>query len=159
MYRLLAMDVDGTLTDGAVYMDGSGTEFKRFDIQDGMGIARFRNAGGRIALISGRYSPATELRAQELHVDYLINGGGEKLPQLCRIAAGLGLKSSEVAYVGDDVNDIECARWAGLGVAVANAVKELIDAADMTTKREGGHGAVREVVELLLSENAKECER
>ena len=158
MYKLFAMDVDGTLTDGSVLMDGSGSEYKRFNIQDGMGIARFRAAGGKVAFISGRYSAATELRARELHVDFLANGIGEKLPKLIQIADQLGIKPSEVAYIGDDVNDLDCARWVGLGIAVANAVPELKEAADLVTTREGGNGAVREVADLLLSSNRKETE-
>lgn len=158
MIRLLAMDVDGTLTDGGVYMDGSGNEWKRFDIQDGMGISRFRAAGGLIALISGRFSPATERRAKDLHVDFLANGVGEKLSVLCKISAQAGLKAEEVAYVGDDVNDIACASWAGLGVAVSNAVPELKAAVQYVTSRSGGHGAIREVSDMILLKNAEEVQ-
>ena len=150
MYRLLAMDVDGTLTDGGVYLSAGGDEFKRFDIQDGMGIALFRKAGGKVALISGRYSMATEIRAHELDVDYLVNGTAEKLVSLQKIADRIGVTASEVVYAGDDLNDIDCARWAGLGVAVANAVPEMKDAADMTTERSGGAGAIREIVDRIL---------
>ena len=156
MHRLLAMDVDGTLTDGGVYLSASGDEFKRFDIQDGMGIALFRKAGGKVALISGRYSLATELRARELDVDYLVNGTADKLAALQQIAGKIGVTASEVVYVGDDLNDIDCARWAGLGVAVANAVSELKDVANQTTVRSGGLGAVREVVDSVLKMNETE---
>ena len=150
MYRLLAMDVDGTLTDGGVYLCASGDEFKRFDIQDGMGIALFRKECGKVALISGRYSMATELRARELDVDFLVNGTADKLTSLQKIAERLGVLASEVVYAGDDLNDIACVRWAGLGVAVANAVPELKAAADLTTERSGGAGAIREVVAKIL---------
>ena len=94
MYCLLAMDVDGTLTDGGIYLSASGDEFKRFDIQDGMGIALFRKKGGKVALISGRYSIATEKRALELNVDYLVNGTADKLTSLKIIANKLGFSSS-----------------------------------------------------------------
>lgn len=150
MYRLFAMDVDGTLTDGGVYVGSNGDEFKRFDIQDGMGIALFRKAGGKVALISGRRSGATERRARELNVDFLVNGTHDKLTELKNIAAGLGISADEVIYAGDDVNDIECARWAGLGVAVANAVSALKREAGRVTERSGGAGAVREIVELAF---------
>ena len=80
------MDVDGTLTDGGIYLSANGDEFKRFDIQDGMGIALFRKKGGKVALISGRYSIATEKRALELNVDYLVNGTADKLTSLKKIA-------------------------------------------------------------------------
>ncbi len=150
MYKLLAMDVDGTLTDGGIYIDGGGSEYKRFDIQDGMGIVLFRKSGGKVALISGRFSAATERRARELNVDFLVNGCGEKLPILREIVAKAGALASEVSYVGDDVNDVECVKWAGLGVAVANAVPELTAVADYKTTRRGGDGAIREVVDYIL---------
>lgn len=156
MYCLLAMDVDGTLTDGGIYLSANGDEFKRFDIQDGMGIALFRKKGGKVALISGRYSIATEKRALELNVDYLVNGTADKLTSLKIIANKLGFSSAEVVYMGDDLNDIDCADWAGLGVAVANAVPELKSVATITTERSGGAGAVREVVDLVLKKNETE---
>lgn len=156
MYRLLAMDVDGTLTDGGVYVSADGDEFKRFDIRDGMGISSFRRSGGVVALISGRYSAATERRAKELKVDFLVNGASEKLPALKEIAARCGFAPSEVIYAGDDINDIECVRWAGMGVAVANAADALRVCADYVTRRRGGEGAVREIVDRALELNAKE---
>ena len=156
MYRLLAMDVDGTLTDGGVYISAAGDEFKRFDIQDGMGIAMFRKAGGKVALISGRYSAATERRARELGVDYLVNGTDDKLTVLRKITEGLNMTASEVVYVGDDLNDVACVQWAGLGAAVGNAVPALREAAGFTTENNGGAGAVRELVEYVLELNRKE---
>lgn len=155
MIKLFAMDVDGTLTDGGVYIGSNGEEFKRFDIQDGMGIARFHRAGGKVALISGRYSGATERRAKELKFDVIVNGAGEKLPVLREIAEKLNLTPDEVAYAGDDINDIDCIKWAGFGVAVANAIPEVKEAADYCTQRRGGEGAVREIVDILLMMNAK----
>lgn len=156
MFRLLAMDVDGTLTDGSVFIDAAGNEFKRFDIQDGMGMALFRKAGGKVAWISGRFSAVTELRARELHVDFLANGVAEKLPVLRKIAAEAGVTAGEVIFIGDDVNDRECVRWAGLGVAVANAVPALKASASHVTQRSGGSGAIREVVDMVLASEAGE---
>ena len=156
MFRLLAMDVDGTLTDGSVFIDAAGNEFKRFDIQDGMGMALFRKACGKVAWISGRFSAVTELRARELHVDFLANGVAEKLPVLRKIAAEAGVTAGEVIFIGDDVNDRECVRWAGLGVAVANAVPALKASASHVTQRSGGNGAIREVVDMVLASEAGE---
>ncbi|RKJ80280.1 HAD family hydrolase [Pyramidobacter sp. CG50-2] len=156
MFRLLAMDVDGTLTDGSVFIDAAGNEFKRFDIQDGMGMALFRKAGGKVAWISGRFSAVTELRARELHVDFLANGVAEKLSVLRKIAAEAGVTAGEVIFIGDDVNDRECVRWAGLGVAVANAVPALKASASHVTQRSGGSGAIREVVDMVLASEAGE---
>ncbi|WP_024821758.1 MULTISPECIES: KdsC family phosphatase [Aminobacterium] len=151
--KLLALDVDGTLTDGGVYLDGRGSEFKRFDIQDGMGIARLRKSGVHIAIISGRYSSATEGRARELGIDLIYNGVPNKYETLLAVAKMLDLLPSEIAYAGDDVNDVECITWAGLGCAVANGVEEAKKAADFVTAASGGRGAVREIAEYILRNN------
>jgi 3-deoxy-D-manno-octulosonate 8-phosphate phosphatase (KDO 8-P phosphatase) len=157
MYKLFAMDVDGTMTDGGVYVDGKGDEFKRFNIQDGMGIALFRRAGGKTAVISGRYSAATQRRVQELHFDYVANGcNTDKLSVLREFAARAGVKAEEVVYAGDDINDIECVKWSGLGIAVANAVSQLCEVADYVTKKSGGDGAIREIADMILALNAAE---
>ncbi len=152
MIRLIAMDVDGTLTDGGIYL-GADLELKRFDVQDGLGLVRFRAQGGTIAMISGRFSPASQRRAQELGFDFVRNGVKDKLPELQEIAAQLGITAQETAYIGDDLNDRDCILWAGLGAAVANAVEEVKAVADVVTSRGGGHGAVRELVELVLRHN------
>ncbi|MDD2378484.1 MULTISPECIES: KdsC family phosphatase [Aminobacterium] len=153
MIKLLVLDVDGTLTDGGVYLDGRGNEFKRFDIQDGMGISRLRQGGVEVAIISGRYSPATEGRAKELGIALLQNGVKNKYEALKKLASDLALPSSQIAYAGDDVNDVECLQWVGLGFAVANAVSEAKKAADRVTTKEGGRGAIREAAEYILAYN------
>lgn len=150
--RLLALDVDGTLTDGSIYIDGNGNEFKRFNVQDGMGIALLRRSGVKVALISGRFSSATETRARELQIDIVINGTENKLQTLKAICKELFIHPEEVVFAGDDINDIECIRWAGKGVAVANARSEVKKAADLVCLNEGGHGAVREVAEWILQD-------
>ena len=159
MIRLLAIDVDGTLTDGSIYMDGTGNEFKRFHVQDGMGIALLRKSGVRIALISGRFSPATEKRARELQIDIVINGTEDKLETLKSICRELMIHREEVVFAGDDINDMECIKWAGTGVAVANAVPEVKEAADLVCRKEGGQGAVREVAEWILLQMNQEMGR
>lgn len=153
MFKLIALDVDGTLTDGGVYLDGAGSEFKRFDIQDGMGLVLLRRAGVKIAIISGRFSQATEGRARELGVDLLYNGVGDKLPVLQSLSTELGVTPDEVVFVGDDVNDLDCLRWCGLGIAVANARPEVLESADWVTVARGGYGAVREAAERVLEMN------
>ncbi len=159
MIRLIAMDVDGTLTDGGIYISGTGEELKRFDVQDGMGLSRFKKAGGKIALISGRFSPATQRRGEELNFDFICNGVEEKLPVLQEIAAKLQLTPEETAYIGDDINDMDCLRWAGLGAAVANALDDVKSAADIVLSKGGGHGALREFVEIILRRNVEEARR
>ncbi len=150
MIKLFAMDVDGTLTDGGLILHGAGGESKRFDVQDGLGIVRLQAAGVEVAFVSGRRSPATLRRADELGVRVCRQGVGDKLAVLQELAAERGLDASEVAFAGDDLNDVACLRWAGWGVAVANAVAEAKDAADVVTRASGGAGALREAAELLL---------
>jgi len=145
--------VDGTLTDGGVALDGQGGEWKRFDIQDGMGIARLQREGVEVALISGRRSEATTRRAEELGIREVVNGIRDKLPALKELCDSRGLASHEVCYVGDDVNDISCILWSGLGVAVRNARLEVKAAADWITPSSGGCGAVRDVAERIMAIN------
>jgi 3-deoxy-D-manno-octulosonate 8-phosphate phosphatase (KDO 8-P phosphatase) len=145
--------VDGTLTDGGVALDGSGGEWKRFDIQDGMGIVRLQRTGVEVALISGRRSEATVLRARELGIREVVNGIGDKLPALQALCRSRGTLQEETCFVGDDVNDIDCIRWSGLGVAVRNARLEVKAAADWITPSCGGYGAVRDVAERILALN------
>jgi len=150
---MLVLDVDGTLTDAGVFIDGTGTESKRFDIQDGMGIARLQRSGVEVAFLSGRHSEATARRALELGIREVVNGIGEKLPALQALARSRGLLPEEVCYVGDDVNDIDCMRWSGLGVAVRNARLDVKATADWITGSPGGHGAIREVAERIMELN------
>jgi 3-deoxy-D-manno-octulosonate 8-phosphate phosphatase (KDO 8-P phosphatase) len=152
--RLLGLDVDGVLTNDAVYLGlagGERVEFKQFDIRDGLGIHLARRAGLVIAWISGRFSEATSLRAAELDVDELVQeDAARKVPALAELLARRGFGWDEVAFVGDDLADLPVMRRVALPIAVADAVKETRQAAAYVTRSAGGAGAVREVVEVLL---------
>lgn len=152
--RLVCFDVDGVLTDGGVYLgtvDGAPMEFKRYDIQDGLGIHFLRKAGLRVIIITGRVSDSVRMRAAELEVDELVqDAGARKLPAFKRILAREGISPEEAAFVGDDFPDLGVLRVAGLPVAVGNAVPEVKRAATLQLERTGGRGAVREFCELLL---------
>lgn len=150
MIRLFAMDVDGTLTDGGIYLDDQGGEWKRFDVRDGFGIAKLRNAGVTVCIISGRYSPVTKRRALELGIDMVRQDVEDKLGLLRDFAEEVGVCNTEVAYIGDDENDVECIRWAGMGFAPRDAQPAARQAADVVTEATGGNGAVREAVERIL---------
>lgn len=150
MIRLFAMDVDGTLTDGGIYLDDQGGEWKRFDVRDGFGIAKLRNAGVTVCIISGRYSPVTKRRALELGIDIVRQDVEDKLGLLRDFAEEVGVCNTEVAYIGDDENDVECIRWAGMGFAPRDAQPAAREAADVVTEATGGNGAVREAVERIL---------
>lgn len=152
--RLLLMDVDGVLTDGKLYNvpgpDGSMVETKAFDSQDGIGLQWLARKGIRTGLISGRDSPATVVRANQCKFAYIYQGHTEKIPILEEIFARSGMTRDEVAYIGDDFTDVVAMRRVALGVATANARPEVKACAHFVTQAAGGHGAVREVVELLL---------
>ena len=153
MIRLVATDVDGTLTDGGIYMDGEGREMKRFDVKDGTGIALLREASVEIAFISGRASAPTDRRARDLGVTRVVNGTADKLADLMAMASEMGLDASEVAFIGDDVQDVECMKWAGLGIAVRDASSEALSAAGWVSPRDGGHGALRDAAMHIIRLN------
>lgn len=153
--RLLGLDVDGVLTDNAIFVGevaGERVEFKRFDIQDGLAVGILRKSGIEVALVSGRWSRATELRARELRIEEVIqDAGARKVPAFADLLARKGIGWEEVAFVGDDLADLPVLRRVGLPIAVANAVQEVRNASAWTTTRPGGHGAVREVIEALMT--------
>jgi 3-deoxy-D-manno-octulosonate 8-phosphate phosphatase (KDO 8-P phosphatase) len=150
--RLLAMDVDGVLTDGTLGYDSSGSEQKRFHVADGLGLTLLRLSGISTAWISGRSNPAVERRAAELKIDYLVQSTRDKGAALSRIATLMVLRQEEIAFIGDDYNDLLAFETAGIRIAVSNAVPEVKAAAHFVTSSAGGSGAVREVCELLLTE-------
>jgi 3-deoxy-D-manno-octulosonate 8-phosphate phosphatase (KDO 8-P phosphatase) len=148
--RLLAMDVDGVLTDGRILLDPQGREWKCFHVHDGQGLVLARRAGLPIAWISGRASAAVEQRAAELHVAWVYQQVADKVQVLQELLRHTGVAASAVAYIGDDVGDIPVLRRVGLPIAVANAVPEVRACAMWVTQRAGGQGAVREVIDLVL---------
>ena len=152
--KLLLMDVDGVLTDGRLYNvpDASGNmvETKGFDSQDGIALQWMHWKGILTGLISGRDSPATALRAAQCHLRYVYQGHIEKIPILEEILKDAGLRAEEVAYIGDDLTDVVVMHRVGLAIATGNARPEVKGEAHYVTRAEGGHGAVREVVELIM---------
>jgi len=153
--RLVGIDVDGVLTDGGIYLgsvDGTPLEFKRYDIQDGLGIQFLRKAGIRVAIVTGRVSDSVRLRAAELEIeDVAQDSYARKLPAFRRILERHGIGMDEAAFIGDDFPDLAVMRLVGLPVAVANAVPEIARIARVRLTRHGGRGAVREFAELLLT--------
>ena len=146
---LLLCDVDGVLTDGSILI-GANTEVKSFHIQDGLGLSALRRAGIRVGWISSRASAATTRRAKELKIDFLRQEKRSKVEVIEELLARQKLGWEEVCYVGDDIVDIGPLKRAGVGIAVANAVPEVVAQADYVTRARGGNGAVREVCELIL---------
>lgn len=152
--RLLALDVDGVLTDGKLQFDAEGRECKVFHVRDGYGIRKVIEAGIEVAIISGRDSLPVQARATELGIRHVYLGIGDKLPVLKMLASELGINMQQIAYVGDDVPDTPCLEAAGLAIAVADAHPSLDALADWHTHSGGGMGAVREVCDLLLDADA-----
>jgi len=152
--KLLLCDVDGVLTDGALLI-GAGVELKRFDIRDGLGLVALRQEAIKVGWVSSRPSTATTQRAKELKIDFLVQRKGSKVAAVQQLLTKTGLSWNEVCFVGDDIVDIGPLRHAGVAVAVADAVTEAKAVADYVTRTRGGHGAVREVVELILKAQDK----
>ena len=152
--RLVVLDVDGVLTDGGLYIgtsNGDTVELKRFDVQDGIGVRMLRNAGIHVAIVSGRVSAATDLRAAEFGIeDVYQDAGARKVPILEKLLAARGVGWGEVALLGDDLADLPALRRVGLAATVANGVLEVRRVATWQSSREGGRGAVREFAEVLL---------
>jgi|SRR5579871_1861807 len=147
---LLAMDVDGVLTDGSLAYDSEGREWKQFHVTDGLGLVLLAQIGVSVAWITGRSSSIVERRAQELRIPYLMQGVRDKSKALDTVRQQMGIAWEEIAYIGDDWNDLPVFQAAGVKIAVSNAVTEVKALADMVTLREGGKGAVREVCDALL---------
>jgi 3-deoxy-D-manno-octulosonate 8-phosphate phosphatase (KDO 8-P phosphatase) len=152
--KLVGLDVDGVLTDGGIYLGDVGgmpQEFKRYDIQDGIGIRFLRASGIKVVILTGRVSESVRLRAAELEVDDLIQDAqARKLPALRRMLERYDIKAEETAFVGDDFPDDPVLRAVGLPVAVGNAVPEIRALCTLQLTRTGGFGAVREFAEILL---------
>ncbi len=148
--RLLAMDVDGVLTDGRLYFQADGVEIKAFHTQDGLGIKLVRRAGLQVALLTGRESPMVSHRAASLGIDHVFQGCEDKLATLRSLCARLGLSLEQVAYCGDDLPDLAAIQRAGIGISVPGAPPYIQALADWVTERPGGHGAAREICDMLL---------
>jgi 3-deoxy-D-manno-octulosonate 8-phosphate phosphatase (KDO 8-P phosphatase) len=157
--RVLLMDVDGVLTAGNVYLmplaDGTAVEMKAFHSQDGAGLKLARDAGLRTGVISGRESAAVTRRAQEVGMEFVFQGRGEKVPAYEEILRVAGVRDSEVAYIGDDLPDLPILERVGLAIAVANAVEEVRRAVHHVTRRTGGDAGVREAIEGILKAQGK----
>jgi 3-deoxy-D-manno-octulosonate 8-phosphate phosphatase (KDO 8-P phosphatase) len=148
--RLLALDVDGVLTDGRLYYGNDGEELKTFCIKDGLGLKLLQRAGLRVAIITGRQSNIVDRRAAELGIGDVIQGREDKLQALAELCRVHDLALAECAYMGDDLPDLSAIRAAGLGLSVADGDARVRAAADWVSRHKGGAGAVREACEYIL---------
>jgi YrbI family 3-deoxy-D-manno-octulosonate 8-phosphate phosphatase len=146
------MDCDGVLTDGRLYFSKDGEAMKAFNVRDGQGLVLWHAAGFESGIISGRDAgPIIQARANELGMKYVCAGSKDKVADFQAILADAGTTSEQTAFIGDDIGDLELMKLVGFSVAVADAVDEVRSAASYVTNAKGGEGAVREVVELLIS--------
>ena len=153
--RLLALDVDGVLTDGTIYIAADGECFKGFNAKDGMGISCALHNGLEVAIITGRKSEIIHRRAEELGITTIIEGAKDKREALRSLRRLRGLSVEEVAYVGDDLNDLPAFAESGLTFAPDDAAEDVYDAADIGLDNPGGRGAVREAIEYILAAQDK----
>lgn len=153
--RMLLLDVDGVLSDGRIILDNAGNELKAFHVRDGHGIKLAQRAGIVIGIITGRKAAVVNVRARELGIEEVHQGAHEKIIVYESLLAKYSLTDDQVAYVGDDVVDLEIMRRVGLAACVADADPSVLPAAHLITKAEGGRGAVREVINLILESQGK----
>ena len=153
--KLFISDVDGVWTDGSIYIGTNGMEFKQFTVLDGVGVAAARAAEIKIALISARFSPATEHRAKDLQIDDVYNGGLNKLPAFEDLKSKYSLYNDEIAYIGDDLVDIPVMEKVGLPITVPNASPEVKAIAKHITSAAGGDGAFREALFWIIEQQGR----
>lgn len=154
--RLLLTDCDGVLTDTGVYYSENGEELKRFSIRDGMGVERLRNeAGVDVGIITGEKSGSVVARAKKLNIEELHLGIKDKIACLNKICERLNIHKSEIAYIGDDVNDLSVIPVVGLSACPADGMSMVADQVDFNCTKDGGKGAFREFAELIIALKAK----
>lgn len=149
--KLLSLDVDGVLTDGGLYFTDDGHQLRKFNVKDGMGMQRARDAGIEVAIVSAGVSSVVEERAKSLGIKHVFVGVTDKLATIKRLCEDLGVGLEVVIHVGDDVNDVPVLSAVGCPMSVADGVNEAREASIYVTERRGGDGAVREICDLLLA--------
>ena len=148
--KMLILDVDGVLTDGRIIWTDSAEEIKFFNVQDGVGIVLAQRVGLKVAIISARKSKVTEIRAKELKIKEVYQTTESKLVAYEKLIDKYKLADEEVAYIGDDLHDLPVLRRVGFAVATTNAQEEAKQVSHYVTEKNGGEGAVREVVNIIL---------
>lgn len=151
LISLIAFDIDGVMTDGGLYFSDSGEEFKRFNSLDGHGIKMLKASGVQVAIITGRTSQCVTKRAENLGIEHVYQGVERKLEAMVDLLDKLKLSRDATAYMGDDVVDLCVMRHVGLSISVPDSPQIVREHSDYVTQRQGGHGAVREACELIMS--------
>jgi len=151
---VLALDVDGVLTDGTImFTQDTSVENKHFHVHDGLGISLWINSGLELILISGRKAECVATRAKELGIKHVLQNSKDKIEDLDKVLSKIGVTPDQTAFVGDDLGDIAVMQHVGYAIAVNNAATEVKEVADWVTTRDGGHGAVRDAIEHIMKES------
>jgi len=150
--KIIILDVDGTMTDGGVYIDSNLAETKKFNIKDGAGILLAQSVGIEFMILTGRTSKCVEQRAKELKIRHVVQGVQDKAVYLKDFMSSNNLSQENVAYIGDDLNDLPAMNCAGVTACPADAANEVKEYCDFTLSKNGGDGAVREFIEILLKD-------
>lgn len=156
MIEIVLLDVDGTLSDGKIYYSDKGEEYKVFDVKDGLGLRVWKKLGKKSAIITGRNSPIVERRARELGIDELFMGVEDKAEVVKKIQEKYNLSQENIACIGDDYNDLPMFKQSGLKFSPSNAVEAIKKNADIVLSKNGGDGAVREMIEYLMKQEGLE---
>ncbi|MBR3362491.1 MAG: HAD-IIIA family hydrolase [Bacilli bacterium] len=150
MVKMIVMDVDGTLTDGKIYMGENGELMKAFNCHDAVGIRRLSSKNIKSVIMTGRNSKIVSNRAKEMNVDYVFQGIDDKLKKIREISADLNIKLSDIMFVGDDINDLECLKACGYSCCPKDAVRAVKSICNFTSNYDGGCGVLREIVDLIF---------
>lgn len=150
--KLIILDVDGTLTDGQITIGSDGKEYKNFNVKDGMAITQSLNNNIGIAIITGRTSQIVEIRAKELGINNVYQGIKNKSDKVKELANKNKINLEEVAFIGDDINDLEAMHIVGFRGCPLDASNEVKEVSDFVSSQKGGYGAVREIIEYILKQ-------
>lgn len=150
MIKLVVLDVDGTLTDGKLYIDNMGNEMKAFDVKDGLAISQSIKQGIKFAIITGKTSQIVEKRGKELGIQEIVQGSWDKVADLKKILEKYNFTFEETAYIGDDLIDLKSMKLCGFSACPSDAVNEIKEISDYISSKTGGNGAVREILEIIL---------
>ena len=151
--KFLVLDVDGTLTDGKIYVDDKDNSFKAFNVKDGFALVNWLKLGGEVAILTGKKSNIVERRAKELGIKYIIQGSKNKKQDLKNLLKELNITFENVAYMGDDLNDLDVMKSVGFSACPKDSVQEVLEITNFISSKNGGDGAVREFLEHIMKKN------
>ncbi len=151
--KFLVLDVDGTLTDGKIYVDDKDNSFKAFNVKDGFALVNWLKLGGEVAILTGKKSNIVEKRAKELGIKYIIQGSKNKKQDLKNLLKELNITFENVAYMGDDLNDLGVMKSVGFSACPKDSVQEVLEITNFISSKNGGDGAVREFLEHIMKKN------